>query len=537
MAAAPALNHHVARVLFLTLLIGFGAACSPSPPTINAILPSSGYPRQLLAVDGTTFLADVVWDVGQPTETELSNGFLGTSYFQIPNGASPGPHPVAIRNSNGTSSTLTVTVLAPSGNFPAPRIEDIGVFVHNNSDPVTLALMVSAANLDVDAAVEVNGTPAASTVRWGAIPTDYLQSHVPATYGYPIYHYVQLLNVVEDVNLGSSLSVSVTNSDGQSDSGTYQLPVSLDQLDSDGDGLRDAWEVNSFTAPSGGAVELADMGADKWRKDVPIEVDWIAAAEPDASIWSTIEQAFADAPVLNPDGSRGLNVILDRGQGEALDQGGTVLADHTVMDFEATNSASGYVSFYAYKNDPANFEPDRLTIFHYAIFGRARPNGSSGRGEIWGNDFMVTFRNFSSWSQPIAQIGTFIHELGHNLGLSHGDLLTTPAQWSETRKPNFPTTMSYRYQFPGVSIDCDFVSENIHTYSEGTFPRITESNVDENNGICDNSALDLNSDGSLTAGAIDTSQDGDTSDVHDDFDQWGNLQLDFDASGSGWDSD
>jgi hypothetical protein len=170
------------------------------------------------------------------------------------------------------------------------------------------------------------------------------------------------------------------------------------------------------------------------------------------------------------------------------------------------------------------------------VFGRARPNGSSGRGEVWGNDFMITFVNFNNWSQALAQVGTFIHELGHNLGLTHGDNNNTPSQWNETRKPNFASTMSYRWQFPGISNDCNWGSEGFHTYSAGQYARIVESNVNENVGICDNTPLDMNADGMFSTVAIDFSMDGSTTSVHDDFDQWGNLLLNFRASGSAWNS-
>ena len=43
------------------------------------------------------------------------------------------------------------------------------------------------------------------------------------------------------------------------------------------------------------------MGANKWRKDILVEVDWMAAGAPQASLWQKVEQAFNDAPVLNPD--------------------------------------------------------------------------------------------------------------------------------------------------------------------------------------------------------------------------------------------
>ena len=211
-------------------------------PTLNTVMPSDGYPRQLLAVDGSTALTRVVWDVGLSTETELQNGLFGTSYFQIPAGASPGVHPVAIRNSQGTSSSVNVTVLAPSGAFPAPQIKDFGVLGMNaaGGGNVDLLLTVSGANLDVNADVTVNGA-AVDAWRWGGLPVDYLQDHTPATYGYPVYHYVQMLGLVENVALGSTLNVTVTNTDGQGDTESYTLPGAMADLDSDGDALIDSW--------------------------------------------------------------------------------------------------------------------------------------------------------------------------------------------------------------------------------------------------------------------------------------------------------
>ena len=517
-----------ATLLLASLLL---AGCS-RPPDIDAVEPASGYPRQLLGVDGDTLFASVVWDAGLPTETQIYSGLFGTNVFQIPNGAVVGTHPVALRNNNGTSpTTVDVTVLASSGAFPAPRIADIGILSMTSGANPDIALTVAAANLDTNATVSIGGTPPGTCVRWGGLPVDYLQIHTPATFSYPVYHYAQILCVVESVTLGSNLNVMVTNSDGQADTSNYTLPASSAQLDGDNDSLLDSWETGGYPAPSGATIDIAAMGADKWRKTILVEADWIAAAAPQAGIWATIETMFDDAPVLNPDGSSGIDILIDRGQGGAFNGGGTVLADHTTMDF-GPNPAPNYTDFFTYKN--GSFANDRLNIFHYGVFGRARPNGSSGRGEVWGNDFMVTFVNFAVWAQAVAQAGTFAHELGHNLGLTHGNLNNTPAQWNEVRKPNFPTTMSYRYQFPGVSVDCDFASEGIHTYSQGMMARINEANVNENNGICDNASLDMNADGNISIGQMDTSADGDNTDIHDDFDQWGNLLLDFDAAGSRW---
>jgi hypothetical protein len=494
----------------------------------------------LLGVQGTTFLARAVWDAGLSTESELPMGFLGTRYFQIPQGASPGPHPVALRNSSGTSSSVQVTVLAPSGAFPRPRIEDIGVFNATNAGTgkADVSLTIAAANMDTQASLSVNGSAVSPVFLWSALPIEYLTGHTPATYGYPVYHYAQVIGVVNGLTLGSTLAVTVTNTDGQTDTSNYKLPASLADLDSDGDGLLDSWESGTYTAPSGNTINLAAMGTSPRRKDILVEVDWVAAGTPNNTIWATIEDAFEAAPVLNPDGSVGANIIIDRGQGSPFTDGGQVLAAHTTMDFGPVTATSpaGYASFFDYKTN--NFNADRLRLFRYCIFGRAMPGGYSGRGEIWGNDFQVTFATSANWGNDIDEVGTFIHELGHNLGLRHGGIDNTAADRDQTFKPNMPSTMNYRYQFPGVSINCDWVSEGFHTYSEGAFATINEAGVNENAGICDNTPLDMNGNGIFTNGvAINTNQsnqDGDTTDVHLDYDQWGRLLLDFDAAGSRW---
>jgi hypothetical protein len=234
---------------------------------------------------------------------------------------------------------------------------------------------------------------------------------------------------------------------------------------------------------------------------------------------------------LNPDGSQGIFVHIDRGQGAPFDQGGTVLADHTTMDF-GSNATPGYVNFFDYKT--AGFNPARLDIFHYCIFGRTRPGGSSGRGEIWGNDFMVTFSNFSLWSSALAQAGTFIHELGHNLGLRHGGIDNAATDANYLHKPNLASSMNYRYQFGGVSTDCNFSSEPVHTFSMGMYQRINETSVNENIGICNNTPLDMNGSGTITTGPMDVNLDMVSNSIHIDYNQWGNLKLNFRATGSRW---
>lgn len=524
----------LASVWLALLLVALPACTVEESPEISSVEPNRGYPRQLLAVRGDTLQASVVWDVGLSTETEIFRGLFSTNYFQIPAGATPGTHPIALRNSEGTGPSVNVDVLAGSGDFPAPRVEDVGVFGSTGTTTLDLILTLAAANMDTTATITVDGSAPAATVPWGALPIDYQLDHVPASFNYPVYHYEQQLLIVENVAIGSTLAFVVTNSDGQTGTFTYELPADVANLDGDGDGLLDTWETSGYTAPSGAQIDLGALGTNVWRKDILIETDWVSVATPNNTIWATIEGVFDDAPVLNPDGSSGINAIIDRGQGAPLDEGGETLAAHTTMDF-GPSSAAGYTDFYTYKAN--NFDSDRLELFHYGVFGRAMPGGFSGRGEIWGNDFQVTFVTSWRWGLDVAEVGTFVHELGHNLALRHGGIDDGSVDANELFKPNMASTMNYRYQFPGVSDDCDYTPEGGHTYSQGWFRRVTESNVNESAGICDNNAFDMSGDGSISTGSMDTNTDGDMTDTHNDYDQWGNLELNFRAPGSRWDSD
>src|SRR5262249_44808424 len=117
------------------------------------------------------------------------------------------------------------------------------------------------------------------------------------------------------------------------------------------------------------------------------------------------------------------------------------------------------ITFDTVKADPANFGPNdpRRFAFHYCLWTHriSRTEGISGIADIHGNDLEVGLgnrgfdgRDTDGDGLPDYKVGdvqeqatTFMHELGHNLGLNHGG---APAD-GVNFKPNYLSVMNYRY--------------------------------------------------------------------------------------------
>lgn len=267
--------------------------------------------------------------------------------------------------------------------------------------------------------------------------------------------------------------------------------------DTDDDGLSDGDEVLGTLD----GLDLPGFGVDPRRKDLLVEHDWqddhVEPAtcgphshKPSAATLQALAAAFAAMPVPNPDGSTGINLIQDVGQGGIFSGGNFVaVADATLVGGIGAE-------FAAYK--AANFSPDRVGYFRYALNTHAHTAtlGSSGVAEIVGDDFAVTLG--CNWNQDLIR-NTIMHELGHNLGLRHG------GDTNCNRKPNYNSVMNYRYQFDGIDTDCKPGGDGVMDYSTGARAPLDETHLDETSGICGGVAINWNPvDGGVLT---DTSQD------------------------------
>ncbi|MFK4083205.1 zinc-dependent metalloprotease family protein [Kribbella sp. NPDC020789] len=243
------------------------------------------------------------------------------------------------------------------------------------------------------------------------------------------------------VALAATSAVAAVPSDGPHAAPTATRAVLA--TDTDGDSLPDSWETNGYDANGDGVVDvdLKAMGADPKKKDLFVEMDYMSGRLASTAALDRIVQVFAQAPVSNPNGTTGIKIHLDAGSaaGAAYNLGG---GNQVPYDADLNPSASQTT---AIKN--ANFKSVRKAVFHYMLWADSYDGGcSSGQAFNIPNDtFIVTVGPKCSWNATDnTNVGTFVHELGHNLGLRHGG--TDNVNY----KPNYLSVMNYFFQLGGV---------------------------------------------------------------------------------------
>lgn len=290
--------------------------------------------------------------------------------------------------------------------------------------------------------------------------------------------------------------------DGDRGVSTSCVTVAPDLVDTDGDAIFDDWETSGIDVDGGGNdLDTTDLGLDfrgvpivldPMRKDVLVEIDYfdcnVAGGDcpagdvhrhrPNIDALEEVVEAFANAQeVDNPDGTKGVNlwIVLD----QALPH--QMVCDLDATCFDVVKAANlGPVES---QGDAAEATARRL-IFHYNLwvhtktasppFSTGESDGGCDNGNTpkWGDDFVVSLGGRSDQMGSRSDHGgTFMHELGHNLGLCHG------GQDEDNCKPNYQSVMSYAFQTRGL------LPTGAFDYSHEALPDLDETALNENVGI------------------------------------------------------
>ncbi|NUP77920.1 MAG: DUF11 domain-containing protein [Nonomuraea sp.] len=350
--------------------------------------------------------------------------------------------------------------------------------------------------------------------------------------------------------------------------------------DSDGDGLQDSWEIpgvgldvnqdNQVDLPLGDPP----YNALPYRKDLFVEVDYMKGFRPDYLSLLDVVDAFDKAPVDRYQGDKYLGVrlhILDIDEELPHQPLLRFLPDNDeksdnfafIKNGAKGKTCQGSFGTAADRADPncANILAAKRMAYRYMIFadhvvGEDDQTNWSGIAE-WqaalprgGNDFLVTMGVFTPQEfqdlggRPNAEKSTFMHELGHTLGLGHG------GDEADNCKPNYLSVMNYSYQFQdydpirpldyssaargtalGVPLQETGLNENFGVYATPDRQivygvRGKPRTVAATNGFIDWNGNDTK-DGAARANItriLDECPDTDLTSLHG-YDDWSNLQY------------
>ncbi len=290
--------------------------------------------------------------------------------------------------------------------------------------------------------------------------------------------------------------------------------------DTDQDYICDDWERNGIDINNDGTVDLnlPALGAKVGQRDIFVEYDAMQGMAPSKAAIDSVVAAFRRAPGNPP------FVLHVQNGGDLSIPPDSVLT--VWQEFDALKTQ--YFGTPAERSSPnwKNIRKAKRQVFRYCLFAIQFAEGkdstfiiSSGYAELPGDDFIVSLGH-SSWQDFRQQLlnkpnppltwdnvvaGTFMHELGHTLGLRHGGSDHT------NHKPNFHSVMNYLWQWPRRS----YAGSWILDYSRQTFTTLNEDSLSEPAGIGGHAGHVLPIDTFFVheRGPVDWNRDGDTGDT------------------------
>jgi hypothetical protein len=247
--------------------------------------------------------------------------------------------------------------------------------------------------------------------------------------------------------VGTDPTESDTDRDGLDDAREHEvLGTDPTDRDTDNDGLADGYEA----AESGPLSE-----GDPLRRDVFLEVDYMASEKPNPEAIDAVQEAYANAPIENPDGSTGitLHVVVDD---EVEHEAPTTMTDLTVIMFDNfDHNEQGY--HYAVAVEDVEREDGTN------LGGLARSGSDNGQF-IYQTDYPESDRAYPT----DVEASLFMHELGHSVGL--GSYQFEGIDSREFAYENYSSVMNYNAPYDELSYssgepfdDWGYIESNLYT--------------------------------------------------------------------------
>jgi len=266
-----------------------------------------------------------------------------------------------------------------------------------------------------------------------------------------------------DATTGSTTSETGTTAPGSTPTPTNGNGTDTPVIDSDGDGLTDDVERSVYGTdpenpdtdgdglPDGVEVRAIEE-ADPLRMDVFLEFDYMNGTKPPAEAITLVRDAYASAPIENPDGSMGisLHVRVDDAIGAVdrttWDQFGELMDDH----FDRRGSGYRYA-----------LAVEDVRVNGSDASGAAAPGVEDGQ-------FMVETAPEDTTNATRVSASILMHELGHSVGITADTYEGVDSEnvWYRI----YESVMNYNapedavgYNAGGPFDDWRFIEENLYT--------------------------------------------------------------------------
>ena len=271
-------------------------------------------------------------------------------------------------------------------------------------------------------------------------------------------------------------------------SGTFNVKtLTTDVRDTDSDGLYDSWESNGIDYDRDGIYDFVPANASPLHKDAFLEIDYMQYHDPMYSAVTDVINAFANAPLSNPDSVNGIALHIT--------------VNDQIPHVDSINSADVWNYFYSTKgsyfgtsserasSNSANILAAKKLVYYYSLWLHtvSDPLGNIlGQAEsIPGNDFYVALGGISdpaAYNSTLNHVvgtkdeqeGSLMHEFGHDLGLFHGG----GDQPNTNCKPNYLSVMNYAFVYAQNA-----VPNRPLDYSRSAISSLDEGNLSEPAGV------------------------------------------------------